>query len=265
MIINNDFHLHSTFSPDSNIPLETIVKKAISLGLDSIAITDHFDAEKPVKNHPLHLDISNYTLSISEVKTKYQDEIEVLTGIELGLINNPEILKMYDEILNEYEFDFVIASFHKHSDFAWIDLSEYLSGRTDEEATFDYYNHIIDTLKIYKNFDVLGHINVIDRYVKEPLPFEKIKPYITEIFNIIIPSGKGIEINTSGAKHGIETTMPNKKIFELYVNMGGTIVTVGSDAHVENSVTKGFKDAEILLENTGIEKISKFVKRELFK
>ena len=70
------------------------------------------------------------------------------------------------------------------------------------------------------------------RYDEQGLyPFEKVKPIITEILKTVIADGKGIEVNTSNHRYGIADMTPSRDILKLYRELGGTIITIGSDSH----------------------------------
>ena len=72
---------------------------------------------------------------------------------------------------------------------------------------------------------------MIERYDKVgKYPFEKVKDIVTEILMHVIAHGKGIEINTSSFRYGLEDLTPSKEILKLYQELGGTIITIGSDA-----------------------------------
>ena len=42
-----DYHTHSSFSSDSDTPMEDNIRQAIALGLSEIAVTDHIDLDYP--------------------------------------------------------------------------------------------------------------------------------------------------------------------------------------------------------------------------
>ena len=87
-------------------------------------------------------------------------------------------------------------------------------------------------IKNYKDYSVLGHLDLISRYDENgPYPFEKIKPMIQEILEIVIQDGKGIEINTSSHRYGLKDSQPSRDILKLYKELGGKIITIGSDSH----------------------------------
>ena len=87
-------------------------------------------------------------------------------------------------------------------------------------------------MKHYKNYSVLTHLNLINLYaLLGPYPFKKIKLILTEIFDIIISDGKGIEINTSSLRYGLSDLKPSIDILKLYKELVGTIITIGSDSY----------------------------------
>ena len=43
-----DSHIHSEFSSDSSAPLDSIIQKAIQLGIPKICLTDHHDIDFPI-------------------------------------------------------------------------------------------------------------------------------------------------------------------------------------------------------------------------
>ena len=67
-------------------------------------------------------------------------------------------------------------------------------------------------------------------------PFEKVKPIITKILKIVIQDGKGIEINTSSRRYGLKDSTPSRDILKLYKELGGKIITIGSDSHKSENI-----------------------------
>ena len=45
MAIKADFHMHTSFSGDSDAPMEEVIQRAIALGLTHICITEHYDPD----------------------------------------------------------------------------------------------------------------------------------------------------------------------------------------------------------------------------
>ncbi len=96
-------------------------------------------------------------------------------------------------------------------------------------------------------FDVLGHLTYPLRYIQgeqgisvDMTPFDEV---IREIFTILISSGKGIEINTSGYRQKYGMPFPNLPYVKLFKEMGGEILSLGSDAHKAEDLGKGLHDS----------------------
>ena len=198
-----DQHLHSSFSCDADrdYPIDKIAETAIMKGLSGIAITDHFDALWPeghqYEGEPINvLDLPSYEVALTEAEKKYSDRIQFAKGIELGFFYG-EALDICKEAVSKYPYDFVIGSVH-HSETTPTDVPAFIKGRSTKDVLEEYYTIILDSIKNYKDYDVLGHINSIDRYTDEVPSAAVTMPYVDEILKLAISDGKGIEINTSG-------------------------------------------------------------------
>jgi histidinol-phosphatase (PHP family) len=234
-----DYHTHSSFSYDGKDSPEQMVEEAVNQGLSEIAITDHFEILDPNEDPFIYLDIPKYFASLSELEERYAENIRVIKGIELT-IQPGKINELNDQVLQEYPFDFVIASVHIANG-QWIDQKEYLDPRSYKEALTDYYDELLEDVRTFKNYDVIGHINGIDRYISRVPTRDEYQQYaepiVIKILKELIADGKGIEINTSSYRYGLGThTTPTQDILDLYASLGGTIITVGSDAHIVSGV-----------------------------
>ena len=93
---------------------------------------------------------------------------------------------------------------------------------------------MLSVVREYKDYSVLGHMDLIARYDEKGVyPFEKIKPIVEEILQVVIADGKGLEVNTSSYRYGLSDTTPSVEILKRYRELGGKIVTIGSDSHKE--------------------------------
>ena len=233
-----DYHTHSTISDDGNTPMLQMVQTGISIGLKEIAITDHFDPDYPDPNWSSYIDFARYHQQLEETSYVCGSKIKVLKGIEIG-IQHGDTLAKCRTAARSYGYDFVIGSFHCAEG---IELSQggFFDHRSVEESTAAFYRYVLATLKEYDDFDVLGHINVIDRYGSYIPDYSCCNDIVTEILKLLIEKGKGIEINTSSFRYGMGThTTPTDDILALYRSLGGEIITIGSDAHSPRHV--GYK------------------------
>ena len=262
-----DYHLHSSFSTDSQADIHDILKKAIEKGMTSLCITDHYDMDFPVRpDEPymnFYLDTDTYYRYMSDIREQYRDKIDLKIGVELGVMDN--ISKKLDDYAEKHsELDFIIASSHL-ADGLDPYYPEYFEGKTDNEAYYRYFETILDNVRSFKNFDVYGHLDYIMRYGKNKADNFDIREYrelFRDIFSIIIPAGKGIEINTGSLYKGLSFPHPHKDILQIYRDMGGEIITVGSDAHQPKYIGYGFDIARDVLKACGFKYYCTYDKRK---
>lgn len=107
-----DCHMHSSFSADSDTPMEVMIHRAVETGLQGITFTEHLDPDYPVTpdNLDFSLDIPAYKEKLAELSDIYKDKIQVRFGIELGL--QMHLREYFDSLLSQTPFDFVIGSSH---------------------------------------------------------------------------------------------------------------------------------------------------------
>ncbi|MDR3072647.1 MAG: histidinol-phosphatase HisJ family protein [Clostridiales Family XIII bacterium] len=254
-----DYHTHSNFSYDhiGGSSMEELVCTAIEVGLDEIAITDHYDPNFPADE--ANLDFPAYKKQLLELKETYKDRIRVVPGIELGIRPGATLQSCSDEIVS-FPYEFVIASVHSAGDHP-IHRQSFREGRTDLESVIFYYEWTLECIKAYDNFDVLGHINVIDRYLPTDPEESLYIDCIEAIFRVLIEKGKGIEINTSNYRYGQVRTIPTLSMLKLYRSLGGEIVTTGSDSHGVRYIGKNLSDAQELLRAAGFTHLTTFENR----
>jgi histidinol-phosphatase (PHP family) len=158
-----DYHIHSNFSYDhrGGSSIEEITLAAIALGLKEIALTDHFDPNFPADQ--ADLDFPEYKRELLRVKELYKTKIRLVPGIELGLRVGDTISSCAREIAS-WQYEFVIASVHSAGEHP-IHMPAYREERSTIDAVLFYYETVLDCIKSFDNFDVLGHVNVIERYL----------------------------------------------------------------------------------------------------
>ncbi|MEF2782342.1 MAG: histidinol-phosphatase HisJ family protein [Clostridium sp.] len=181
-------------------------------------------------NEPMaNVNYPKYFDKIKQLKTQYQDKIMIKTGLEFGI--QQHTINQYETLFAKYPLDFVILSIHQvNNQEFWS--QDFQRNKSQEEYNTEYYKEMYEVIKKYKNYSVLGHMDLIIRYDKQGIyPFEKVKPLIEQILTQVINDKKGIEVNTSSYRYGIKGTTPSIEILKLYKQLGGTIITIGSDSH----------------------------------
>lgn len=224
--MNADYHVHTYYSDDSECPMEQMVEKGIAIGLEEIAFTEHVDYG--VKTD-LNCAYDAYFREIEELRIKYAGQITIRAGIEFGIQTHTVPLFQWD--YDTHAFDFVILSNHQIGNKEFWNY-EYQEGKSQEEFQQDYYEAIFEVVKSYKNYSVLGHLDMIKRY--DPYgsyPDEKIMEMVDKILGQVIADGKGIEVNTSSFAYDLKDLTPSRDILKRYWQLGGRIITIGSDSH----------------------------------
>ena len=99
-----DCHMHSSFSADSDTPMEIMIHRAVETGLQGITFTEHLDPDYPVTpdNLDFSLDIPAYKEKLAELSDIYKDKIQVRFGIELGL--QMHLGEYFDSLLSQTPF-----------------------------------------------------------------------------------------------------------------------------------------------------------------
>lgn len=221
-----DYHIHTRFSDDSEMPMEDAVLHAIALGLTEICFTEHIDYG--VKTD-LNCDCDAFLEEVRRCQNLYSHKLNIRFGMEFGM--QTHTIGEFQDTFCRYPFDFIILSCHQvdNQEFWTYDFQK---GKSQEEYNRRYYEEILKVVRQYKDYSVLGHLDMIRRYDQEgDYPFENVKDLVEEIFKIVIADGKGIEVNTSCYRYKLKDLTPSREILKLYRSLGGEIITIGSDAH----------------------------------
>ncbi len=262
MIFNNlcDTHSHSNHSPDSTATLLSMCEKAKSLNLLYYACADHCECDEYYEDtFKYNINAENSYIEQMKLKERFSN---LYCGVELGqAITCPEIEK---KVLENRNYDFVIGSIHRldgYDDFYFLDSTKH-----DPFMLLDkYFDMALNTVK-YTDFDTLAHLSYPLRYLKTKdgasLNFDSYIDKIEIIFKELIIRGKSLEINTSGLRQPIGETLPNEKFLKLYKQLGGELITVGSDAHNPDDLAKGIDTAYEMLLRNGFKYITVYKQRK---
>lgn len=273
--------MHCEFSDDSRTPMEEQIRRAIELGMDEICFTDHVDygikkdwtengilcrggdgVSSPISERTILANVNypEYFGKLLRMRKTFGDQITIRAGLEFGI--QTHTIPSFRKLIDKYGdlLDFVLLSIHQVEDKEFW-TGDFMAGRTREEYNLRYYEEMLRVISEFKDFNVLAHVDLISRYDPEgAYPFEKIEGILTKIFELVIAEGKGIEINTSSWHYGLPDTTPSRRILQLYYDMGGRIITMGSDAHVPKYLGDHFDDAKEVLKEIGFTQFCTFVR-----
>lgn len=257
-ILDCDFHTHTGFSDDCDVSMNDMLKGAFAKGIKTLAITDHYDPGYPDPNFPFIIDFAGYLDALPKAQKKYAGKMEILAGLEVGLMEG-----QFEEIKNQvtsYPYDFIIGSFHCHrgDDLYTYDFTD-VNGPAMLE---DFYRYMYECLQEYDDFDVVGHFSILDRYIGKLYDYKPFEDVIDEVLKLLVSKGKGLEINTSSFKYGTGTWLPRESILRRYHELGGEVLTFGSDAHDPIYYQYHFNDAVEFAKHIGFKYYCQFRQRK---
>lgn len=265
-MILSDYHLHTCFSSDSEQNPEAFIQKAIQSGFKHICFTDHNDFDAPPEDgkEMFNLNFAEYLKYFQNLKEKcsHKNNINIHIGVEQGLMRSvADRVNAYD---NDKCLDFIIGSSHLvHGEDPYY--PEFWKKHSIKDTVAAYYESILDNLDCCENFDVYGHLDYIARFIPDksfPYSWRDYNDLIHDILKTLIEKGKGIEINTAGLKYGMPEPNPCFDIVKMYHNLGGEIITIGSDAHEEKYFAYKFDIIPDMLANAGFSYYTIFNKRK---
>ena len=268
-----DYHVHTIYSDDSVYKMEDVIKNGIKKGINELCFTDHIDygikrdVDDPLgpvylNGQPIsNVDYPEYYKEYLYLKEKYKDQMTLKFGLEFGI--QVHTIPKYEALFKQYPFDFIILSIHQVDDLEFW-TGDYQKGRTEKEYYERYYQELYDVVNLYHDYSVLGHMDLIKRYDDHDGydSFNNHKEMITQILETVIKDGKGIEINTAGLKYGMPEPIPCLDIVKIYHDLGGEIITVGSDAHEVKFFAYRFDVVADMLKNAGFNYYTIFNERK---
>ncbi len=228
-----DFHMHSTVSFDGHDSAESMVEAAAKAGLKEICFTDHIDYFVNVDKQEWVFDTQVYNRTYDVLE---HPDVKIRRGLEFGIkpYNAPQL----KEDLKRRPFDFVLGSVH-FVDELDVYYREYWDGKTVFEAERRYLEETLKCVEVHADYDVLGHLTYIGKarahHAPRAVPFAEHEELIDEILRVLVSKGKGMEINTSGVDR-CGDFLPAEVYLRRFHELGGEIVTVGSDAHTASRV-----------------------------
>ena len=228
-----DFHLHSRVSFDGRDTGLNIAKAAINAGLKEICFTDHMDYDPLHSAHKLAFDLQDYNKEYCSLEVP---GLVIRRGFEFGML--PDNMEQFQKDISHRSWDFVIGSVH-FVDGLDVYFDEYWQGKTPHQAILRSFEETLQCVMNHDEYDVLGHLSYLGKCnanpEKTPILYKDYREVTDEIFKVLVQKGKGIECNTSGMDR-CGTFLPDEAFLRRFKELGGEIVTVGSDAHHSNRV-----------------------------
>lgn len=244
-----DCHNHTQCSADCKESLLRVVEQAARVGLSMVCTTDHLDLLGRSGKVLDHWDWQPCVDQLEQARALCPKGLELCMGIE---INVPHLFpERARQLLSQVELDLVVGSAHNLQKDG-MDFCEwtYPGASRCHEALDDYFDSLL-AMSGMEEVDVLAHIPYTLRYMNDRdgnrVTLDGYYGRIEVILSNLICRGAGMELNTNRGK----SLEDYRTILERYRNLGGEIVTLGSDAHVAQDIGKGIPEGLQLLRELG--------------
>lgn len=269
-----DFHVHTEFSDDSVYPMEQVAEDAFRLNLDALCFCDHVDyGVKPDAGEPCdrfdpdngkpvtNVDYACYFPEVERVRALFDGRLTIRAGLELGVQRHT--VARYEAVLDHWgdRLDFCLLSIHQVEDREFWN-GDYQKGRDQDAVHRDYYNEMLAVMDAFDGYDSVAHLDLMRRYDPfGPVPFERVRDQMAAALEHVIAHGKAIELNTSSWRYGLDDTMPSSDVFRLYRDLGGTLLTLGSDSHRPSHLGSYLRVGQRMLRDLGFTEFVTYERR----
>lgn len=235
-----DFHMHSTVSFDGHDTGEQLLRAAEERGLKEICFTDHLDYDPLGLEPNMAFGTEDYAAAYDHLESH---TVKIRRGMEFGMLADNQA--QFAEDLKRRPFDFVIGSLH-FVDGLDVYYPPFWEGKTVFQAERLYLEQTLQCVQAHDGFDVLGHLTYLAKAhanpVGRPIRYADHREVMDEIFKELVRKDKGMEINTSGVDR-CGDYLPGADCLRRFKELGGRIVTVGSDAHQSSRVGQYCREA----------------------
>lgn len=264
-----DCHNHSTLSHDGCDEPMRMAERACGLGIKHFTLTDHIEINK--------FDVWDFAGAVEksygvflEIKERFAGKMNVYYGAELGQALSD--LERTEKILAEHDYDFVLGSTHGTKSYPYLNKVP----DTDEDRKRCLTEYFEDELALaeWGKFSSLAHLTFPLRFLTVDINAKELKPgwrevdmtaydsIINKILETIISKDIALEVNSSGIRKGLFEPMPSAEYIKRYRDMGGRLITIGSDAHRVADVGADIPAVMALLKDIGFSEICVFSKKQ---
>lgn len=228
-----DSHLHTTLSPDSDVPIDVFAALAVERRIPEIAITDHVDFD-PRGPAYAYASFEDREREVREAAERWAPRgVAIRFGVEITYQHDYE-----DAIrthLARHRYDFVIGSVHVTADSPYRHdrVAAWIGGRSLPEIVAPYFAEVRSAARSGL-FDTIGHLDFVKRYLVphvQPADLAAAPELYEPLLVALVDSGTALEVNASGLRQAARETYPSAAIVQRFRELGGRAVTAGSDAH----------------------------------
>lgn len=257
-----DMHTHTDNSPDGNHSAIYMAESAEEMGLSCIAFTDHCDVDVYYRDEYDRRSVQSF-FEVSKARKAFEGRLDVLRGIELGEAHY--VPELSEKIINMQNYDVIIGSIHnlrEHDDFCYWKIKD----EAEITETMNQYFTEIANMIQWGNIDVVAHLTYPFRYIfNEKGYIEDITKYqktVDEILKLCAEKDKALEINTGGLNYPIKAITPDLATLKRYKELGGKLISVGSDSHYADRIALGISKAYEMAIEAGFKCVTRFDERK---
>lgn len=256
--IAQDYHMHSDFSYDCQVPMRQMCLAAISKNISEIGFTEHCDylLIAPWRDR---LDLAAWNEEVERCRREFEGQLQILKGLEFG---EPHLLTQeLARVEKLYAFDYILGSLHWVGDRSVFDKEYFKRGYI---ASFEDFFTELEMMTKEPRFDILSHFDVVARQGALHFPQYNVADFESSIRAVLrncVKADIALDINTAALRQKAHLMTPNLKILRWYKEMGGQKVTLGADAHFAEDVGAHLPDAIELLQEAGFDRLCRFRNR----
>jgi histidinol-phosphatase (PHP family) len=263
-----DLHVHSTCSADGSSTIADYARRATRLGLAEVGFCEHADFDPRDRSYGT-LDLARYDRELAEAQA-IAPGVRLRQGVEITFQAN--LAAGIGAWLGQHTWDYVVMSVHllDYCD-GWAIVSErdtvnaYFRSHSLRQACLPYFEELLRAVQSGLG-DVLGHFDLVKRYGTQTYgPFEPgtFEEEIREVLRAMVGCGMALEVNTSGLRQGPGEPYPGLTVLRWYRDMGGELVTLGSDAHDTHHLGAGLPEGAALARAAGLRWLASFDRRQV--
>ncbi len=257
-----DYHTHTNVSCDSQATMADMCRRALDFGLREVAFTEHFDPMPGDICHDFYKP-ADYFEKLATARQEFEPQgLRLRAGVELGEYHR--FSDVQRPVLEAWPYDVVLGSLH------WVgeDLifeDRYFRAHPPHEVAEAYFTELLALVR-FGGFDILSHADVLKRVAFETYGRFDIadwEDFVRPVWQACIDQGIGIEINTAGLRLAVNEVHPGPASLRWYREMGGEILTTGSDGHRPEHLGLGLTTALDVARAAGFTRLATFERRQI--
>ncbi|MEP7286005.1 MAG: histidinol-phosphatase HisJ family protein [Chloroflexota bacterium] len=261
-LIPFDYHMHSNNSCDCRATMAEMCRSAIQKHIPEIAFTEHFNRKREDMCYEKY-DPTRYFRDIEACRAEFGPQgLTIKAGVEVGEMHLYR--EQVDAVLNAHPYDLVLGSLHWNNGESIFERS-YFQKRDHKSAAREYFAELTQMVDA-GGFNIMSHMDVIKRMgyqVYNRFDITEYEEYVRPVLAACIRQQIAPEINTSALRMSVNQTHPTVEVIRWYREMGGELLSIGSDSHRPDQLGAGLDKAIAIAKDAGFTRLTKFANRKV--